>query len=150
MARVIGIGRASRLLAVGLVPAACLGYAFPQRPLRCDAFPSPSKRSESSISGQTLGDFQRSDHVVRQISSGSLAGFGTGLVVALFSRTLVIISGLCALTLHVACRFGLDISRGIGLKDRVMRSPIWKKSIGNPWFSGMFSLTFTLAAFVHL
>ncbi|KAF4333041.1 histone H3-like centromeric cse-4 [Fusarium beomiforme] len=86
---------------------------------------------------------------VRQLSSGSIAGFGVGVVVTLFSRTLAFFTGLIAFSIHVAARWGLDIPRTLGL-EKLLKSSIWNKSKDRPLFTASFLVTFILATFVRL
>jgi uncharacterized membrane protein (Fun14 family) len=112
-----------------------------------------------------------STKAVRQLSSGSLAGFGTGLVVAIFSRTLVFLGSFLAVSIYVslhysnlsinnglqcselskvASRYGVDLPKMMGIKKLLNESSFWRRMSVNPWFSASFILTFTLAAFVRL
>ncbi|KAF4467575.1 fun14 family [Fusarium albosuccineum] len=138
---------AFRAMAAGVGPAACVGTFIATRPIiRCDAptlatGPPPRRRQPS---------LDVSPDTVRQLSSGSVTGFGVGVVVALFSRTLALLSGLIALSLHIASRYGLDIPRTLGLDKYLNRSALWVRSKKNPLFTASFLVTFILAAFVRL
>ncbi|KAF4972623.1 hypothetical protein FZEAL_9566 [Fusarium zealandicum] len=137
---------AYRAMAAGLGPTACVGAFVATRPvIRCDAptlATGPPRRRQPSL--------DVSPNTVRQISSGSVAGFGVGVVVALFSRTLAILSGLVALSIHIASRYGLDIPRTLGVKKFLERNSVWTRSKRNPVFTASFLVTFILAAFVRL
>ncbi|EHK21033.1 uncharacterized protein TRIVIDRAFT_230990 [Trichoderma virens Gv29-8] len=92
-----------------------------------------------------------SPRIIRQISAGSVVGFGTGLLVSLFSRTLVFIGGVMAAFYHLASSYGLGLPSIVSshkvLTDKI---PFIKYGTGNGWFVASFSLTFILAAFVRL
>ncbi|KAM5353751.1 hypothetical protein ACJ41O_000401 [Fusarium nematophilum] len=138
---------AFRAMAAGIGPAACVGTFIATRPvIRCDApafaTGQPHQRRRPS--------FDVSPETVRQVSSGSVTGFGVGVVVALFSRTLALLSGLIALSIHVASRYGLDIPRTLGFDKYLNRNALWIKSKKNPLFTAAFLVTFILAAFVRL
>ncbi|KAM0550764.1 hypothetical protein ACHAPJ_008627 [Fusarium lateritium] len=129
----------------GIAPATCVGAFIATRPvIRCDA-PTlatgpPHRRRSLDVSPDT----------VRQLSSGSIAGFGVGVVVALFSRTLAFLTGLVAFSIHVASRYGLDIPRTLGIEKLLNKSSIWNKSKNRPLFTASFLVTFILATFVRL
>jgi hypothetical protein len=99
------------------------------------------------------------------------SGFGTGLVVAIFSRTLVFLGSFLAVSIYVslhysnlsinngiqcselskvASRYGVDLPKMMGIKKLLNESSFWRRMSVNPWFSASFILTFTLAAFVRL
>ncbi|KAM0247678.1 hypothetical protein ACHAP5_003925 [Fusarium lateritium] len=154
---------ALRAMSRGIAPATCVGAFIATRPvIRCDAptlatGPPPRRSRSLDVSPDT----------VRQLSSGSIAGllslpdislshtqqflgFGVGVVVALFSRTLAFLAGLVAFSVHVASRWGLDIPRTLGLEKLLKKSSIWNKSKNRPLFTASFLVTFILATFVRL
>ncbi|KAL7929460.1 hypothetical protein V8C35DRAFT_315309 [Trichoderma chlorosporum] len=92
-----------------------------------------------------------SPRIIRQISAGSIVGFGTGLLVSLFSRTLVFIGGAMAAFYHLASSYGLSLP-GIVYSRKFLtdKVPLFKYGTGNGWFLASFGLTFILAAFVRL
>ncbi|KAF4993858.1 hypothetical protein FGRMN_6189 [Fusarium graminum] len=136
---------AFRAMSRGIAPATCAGAFIATRPvIRCDAptlATGPPRRNRS---------LDVSPDTVRQLSSGSIAGFGVGVVVALFSRTLALLAGLVAFSMHVASRWGLDIPRTLGLEKLLKNSSIWNKSKNRPLFTASFLVTFILATFVRL
>ncbi|KAH7144659.1 hypothetical protein B0J13DRAFT_555742 [Dactylonectria estremocensis] len=148
MSRIFGSRVAFRALATGIGPAACASsFLVNRRAIQCDTHPlaasSPSRQRRPS-------PVDLSPEVVSQLSSGSVLGFGTGLVLALFSRTLALLSGLFAISLHIASRYGYDVSRMLGIRKLLDGNALWEKSKGRPWFTVSFLMTFLLAAFVHL
>lgn len=89
---------ALRAMTVGVGPAACVGAFVATRPvIRCDGptlATGPPRRRQPSL--------DISPDTVRQLSSGSVAGFGVGVLVGLFSKTLALLTGLVALSIHVS------------------------------------------------
>jgi hypothetical protein len=148
MSRIIGIRKAARLLAAGIGPAICTSMVYSLRSpvirLDSDHTTTPTHRSPPTI------ETKLSPRMVQQLSSGSLAGFCAGLVVAVFSRTLVILGTLFAFTILVASRYGLDLPQVLGVKRFVKGSPWWATIEQKPWFTASFTTTFALAAFVRL
>ncbi|KAG8676723.1 hypothetical protein FPOAC2_02830 [Fusarium poae] len=136
---------ALRAMSRGIAPATCIGAFVATRPvIRCDAptlATGPPRRNRS---------FDVSPDTVRQLSSGSIAGFGVGVVVALFSRTLAFLAGVIAFSIHLASRWGLDIPRTLGIEKLLKNSSIWNKSKNRPLFTASFLATFILATFVRI
>ncbi|KAK1768642.1 hypothetical protein QBC33DRAFT_535661 [Phialemonium atrogriseum] len=112
-----------------------------QTPLRFDS--RPAARSMSS------GRKDRLDpEVIKQLSGGSLSGFFLGLVVSVFSKTLVLLVGLSITAVQVASRFGIDIVGWLNLRKRVESSRILSSLVKRPAFGISFGLTFALSAFM--
>ncbi|CAI6082151.1 unnamed protein product [Clonostachys chloroleuca] len=87
--------------------------------------------------------------VMKLIASFAL-GFGCGLIIAIFSRTLAFLGSILAVSVYVTSRYGIDLPQILGIKKFLLKSSVWRKLGGSPWFTASFALTFTLAAFVHL
>ncbi|CAH0042966.1 unnamed protein product [Clonostachys solani] len=146
MIRATTLRRAGRLFASGIAPsAACIGtvYLLRPRPIQLDAIDVSPRQHQSQRAGL-------STKTVQQISSGSMAGFGCGLIIALFSRTLAFLGSILAVSVYVTSRYGIDLPQILGIKKLLLKSSVWRKLGGSPWFTASFALTFTLAAFVHL
>ncbi|VBB86827.1 Putative protein of unknown function [Podospora comata] len=70
-----------------------------QRPMRMDAIPSSNK----SFSTTRPERKDRLDpEIIKQLSGGSLSGFAVGLLVSVFSKTLVLLAGIGMLTIQVS------------------------------------------------
>ncbi|KAI5457920.1 hypothetical protein BGZ63DRAFT_407973 [Mariannaea sp. PMI_226] len=151
-----------RALAASIGPAGCAGTLLVnQRAIRCD---SPQQAAPSTPRLRRLTALELSPDTVAQISSGSvtdtsgsllrlafmLLGFGVGLVVTVFSRTLAFLTGLVGLCLHVASRAGLDVPRVLGIQKYLDGNELWEKSKGKPWFTASFLATFLLATVVRI
>ncbi|KAI1162348.1 hypothetical protein F5B18DRAFT_652824 [Nemania serpens] len=85
--------------------------------------------------------------VMRQLSGGCVAGFLSGVVVALFSRTLVLLLGASVVLLQVAARYGIDIVNQLRLKQRLGKSRVLAAMEKDPMFKLSFGLFFALSAF---
>ncbi|KAI0013941.1 hypothetical protein F4779DRAFT_613223 [Xylariaceae sp. FL0662B] len=88
--------------------------------------------------------------MMKQLSSGSIAGFVSGLVISIFSRTLVLLLGLTIVVLQMASRYGIDIVRQLQVKQRVGNSRILTALEKNPAFKLSFGLFFAMSAFMQL
>lgn len=84
---------------------------------------------------------------MKQLSGGCVAGFLSGVVVAVFSRTLVLILGLSVVLLQVAARYGIDIVNQLRLKQRLGKSRVLAALEKDPVFKLSFGLFFALSAF---
>jgi len=133
----LGMGSGACITAVNVIRA---------QPIRLDNLPSSSSQQQRPAALRS----RISAQAVQQFSSGSLAGLCTGVVVALFSRTLVFLGSFFALTVYVASRYGIDLPRMLGVRRLVKQPAWWHKLEQSPWFTGSFALTFALAAFVRL
>ncbi|EXF83527.1 FUN14 family protein [Colletotrichum fioriniae PJ7] len=111
---------------------------------------------------------------MRQLSRGSIYGFGVGLLVGFLSHTLALLTGLAMFTVYVlatapqgtrssgydclnsvltsvpqlAHRYGLDLPQLLGVKKHLNKA-ILTKPFHNAVFRLSFAATFTLAAFVR-
>ncbi|KAM3487855.1 hypothetical protein NHJ13051_008584 [Beauveria bassiana] len=82
----------AKLFALGLAPAACVGASFALRPAKFDALePAPVSRRLRQRENPPTG--RLSPRIIEQLSRGSIFGFGAGVVIAFFSRTLVFLGG---------------------------------------------------------
>ncbi|PHH58551.1 hypothetical protein CDD81_5384 [Ophiocordyceps australis] len=129
------------------VPTTFLGVAILPHlypPLRLDSrYPTIVKSGASSKS-------RVSPHLVRQVSSGSLAGLATGIIIAFLSRALVVLGALFGLSLHLASQWGLDVPQLLHIKRQPVKSYLSRLGTDKPWFALSFALTFILTAFVRL
>ncbi|KAH6671635.1 FUN14 family protein [Plectosphaerella plurivora] len=85
---------------------------------------------------------------VKDVSQGSIYGFGCGLVVGFFSQALTLLAGLTMFTLHILQRWGLDIPGLLGVKEKLSNA-VLNRPMGHAVFRLTFAVTFTLAAFVR-
>ncbi|TGJ87346.1 hypothetical protein E0Z10_g1379 [Xylaria hypoxylon] len=110
--------------------------------------------------------------LMKQLSGGSVAGFLSGLLVSVFSRTLVLLLGVSVVILQapsdykrqgttgeesmlksanqVAARYGINIIDQLRLKQRLGKSRVLAALEENPVFKLSFGLFFALSAFMQL
>ncbi|TFB01922.1 hypothetical protein CCMA1212_006133 [Trichoderma ghanense] len=138
-----------RLLLGGVGTSVCYGAFAAHSTVRFDSRQkSPSTPSQPA---DTSREQLLSPRIIRQVSAGSIIGFGTGLVVSVFSRTLVFIGGVLAAFYQLASSYGLGLPSIVSShKFLTDRFRILKVGTGNGWFVASFSLTFILAAFARL
>ncbi|GAW24313.1 hypothetical protein ANO14919_138970 [Xylariales sp. No.14919] len=87
--------------------------------------------------------------VMKQLSGGSVTGFLSGLIVSVFSRTLVLLLGVSVVIVQVAARCGIDIVNQLRLKQRLGKSQVLAALEKNPVFKLSFGLFFALSAFME-
>ncbi|SPQ22716.1 1047f1b0-af9d-4b11-a04a-92d9d6015c09 [Thermothielavioides terrestris] len=85
---------------------------------------------------------------VKELSGGSLAGFFAGLLVSVFSKTLVLLAGIAMLVIQAAARNGIDLVAYLKLKDRVKSSRVLAALNQHAAFKLSFALAFSLSAFM--
>ncbi|KAK4064297.1 uncharacterized protein Triagg1_9093 [Trichoderma aggressivum f. europaeum] len=145
--------RYSRRLLIGSVgTGVCYGaFATANSPVRFDSRQNQKSPPPASQPAANSSEPLLSPRIIRQISAGSIVGFGTGLLVSLFSRTLVFIGGVMAAFYHLASSYGLGLPSILhSHKLLTDKTPLFKYGTGNGWFVASFGLTFILAAFVRL
>ncbi|AEO69007.1 uncharacterized protein THITE_2090520 [Thermothielavioides terrestris NRRL 8126] len=119
-----------------------------QRPMRLDSGPSQRR---SLASGQHDPPKRRElldAETVKELSGGSLAGFFAGLLVSVFSKTLVLLAGIAMLVIQAAARNGIDLVAYLKLKDRVKSSRVLAALNQHAAFKLSFALAFSLSAFM--
>lgn len=84
-----------------------------------------------------------------QVAKGSFAGFVAGLLVSMFSQTLVFFLGLAFTFQTLAAKLGIDLAHYLKLKERVTSSKILAALAENTAFKLSFGTSFMLAAFAH-
>ncbi|KAI2777684.1 hypothetical protein F4815DRAFT_282434 [Daldinia loculata] len=117
---------------------------FRQPKLRMDARDTPRPMSSSPPTKERLDP-----DLLKQLSGGSIAGFISGLLISIFSRTLVLFIGLTAVVVQVASRYGLDLVKQLKLKQRLGNSRILNALEKNPAFNLSFGLFFAMSAFMQ-
>ncbi|KAI1654420.1 hypothetical protein F4813DRAFT_370739 [Daldinia decipiens] len=117
---------------------------FRQPKLRMDARDTPRPMSSLPPTKESLDP-----DLLKQLSGGSITGFISGLLISIFSRTLVLLIGLTAVVVQVASRYGLDLVKQLKLKQRLGNSRILKALEKNPAFNLSFGLFFAMSAFMQ-
>ncbi|KAI0542397.1 hypothetical protein GGR58DRAFT_306947 [Xylaria digitata] len=87
--------------------------------------------------------------LMRQLSGGSVTGFLSGLIVSVFSQTLVLLLGLSVVILQILARYGIDIIDRLRLRQRVSKSRVLAALDKDPVFKLSFGLLFALSAFMQ-
>lgn len=142
--------RTAAPLTLGLSSGLFLAHRQHQRhPVRLDAL--PASRSSSPATSRSVAESEEwlDPEMIRQLSGGSLAGFLAGLVVSVFSKTLVLLTGLAIVTVQVASRWGVDLLATLKIRQRMESSRVLSALNKNPTFKLAFGTTFALAAFMH-
>ncbi|KAI1398918.1 hypothetical protein F4819DRAFT_438007 [Hypoxylon fuscum] len=117
---------------------------FRQPKLRLDARDTPRPMSSRPPTGDKLDP-----ELLKQLSGGSVAGFVSGLVISIFSRTLVLLMGVAVVVLQVAARYGINIVDQLRLRQRVGNSRVLAALEKNPAFKLSFGLFFAMSAFMQ-
>ncbi|KAI0976039.1 hypothetical protein F4678DRAFT_211800 [Xylaria arbuscula] len=84
--------------------------------------------------------------LMKQLSGGSVAGFVSGLLVSVFSRTLVLLFGVSVVLVQVAARYGINILDRLRLRQRLSKSRVLAALERDPAFKLSFGLFFALSA----
>ncbi|KAK3302552.1 uncharacterized protein B0T15DRAFT_309473 [Chaetomium strumarium] len=135
-------------LGLGLGLSTGLVAVHRQQPMRFDSVPVSQTRLRSS-GGQEPGrkEFLDAD-TIKQLSGGSLSGFAAGLLVSVFSKTLVLLAGIGMAVIQIAARNGIDLIGYLRLKDRAKSSPVLAALNRHMAFKLSFALAFALSAFM--
>ncbi|KUI65495.1 hypothetical protein VM1G_00935 [Cytospora mali] len=120
-----------------------------QRPMRLDAMPASRSSSPAveRIAAESEGWLD--PEIIKQLSGGSLAGFLTGIAISVFSKTLVLLTGVAIVAIQVASRWGVDLLGMLKLRQRIEASRVLSSLNRNPTFKLAFGSTFALAAFMQ-
>ncbi|KAI8635025.1 hypothetical protein F5Y19DRAFT_411277 [Xylariaceae sp. FL1651] len=86
---------------------------------------------------------------MKQLSAGSVTGFLSGLLVSVFSRTLVLLLGVSVVIIQIAARYGINIVDQLRLKQRLGKSRVLAALEKDPAFKISFGLFFALSAFMQ-
>ncbi|KAI1448365.1 hypothetical protein F5Y02DRAFT_305356 [Annulohypoxylon stygium] len=145
-ARLLTRARLSRhALGVGIVGLSLgTSLSFRQPKLRLDARETPRPISNLPPVKERLDP-----ELLKQLSGGSLTGFVSGVLISIFSRTLVLLLGLSVVIVQVASRYGLDLVQQLKLKQRLGNSRILAALEKDPAFKLSFGLFFAMSAFMQ-
>jgi len=86
--------------------------------------------------------------LVSQLSQGSIAGFLAGLLLSVFSKTLVLLGGVAVVLTQVASKYGIDIVQQLKLKQRIGNSKVLSALERDPAFKLSFGFFFAMSAFI--
>ncbi|KAK8035160.1 hypothetical protein PG993_010155 [Apiospora rasikravindrae] len=146
--------RRTALLGTGLSFSLGTAVALQEhrRPLRMDAlsvprpFTSPSAEARPVAAAKTKG---LDPDMLRQLSGGSISGFLAGLLVSVFSKTLVLLLGVSVVIVQVAARYGVDLVDQLRVKQRVKNSRVLEALRKDPAFKLSFGFFFAASAFLR-
>ncbi|KAK0673921.1 hypothetical protein QBC41DRAFT_104505 [Cercophora samala] len=119
-----------------------------QRPMRMDAITPKSDQNKSFSTTRPERKDRLDSEIVKQLSSGSLSGFVVGLLVSVFSKTLVLLAGIGMLTIQVASRSGLDLVKYLKLRERFQGSRVLAALNQHTAFKLSFAIAFAMSAFM--
>ncbi|KAI1213408.1 uncharacterized protein F4807DRAFT_264326 [Annulohypoxylon truncatum] len=117
---------------------------FKQPKLRLDARETPRPISSLPPAKERLNP-----ELLKQLSGGSVTGFVSGILISIFSRTLVLLLGVSVVIVQIASRYGLDIVQQLRLKQRVGNSRVLAALEKDPAFKLSFGLFFAMSAFMQ-
>ncbi|KAK6849001.1 hypothetical protein PG995_012834 [Apiospora arundinis] len=147
--------RRTALLGTGLSFSLGTAVALQEhrRPLRMDALSVPrpftSQSSEKSPAAATKAKGGLDPDMLRQLSGGSVSGFLAGLLVSVFSKTLVLLLGIFVVIVQVAARYGVDLVDQLRVKQRVKNSRVLEALRKDPAFKLSFGFFFAASAFLR-
>ncbi|EFX00494.1 hypothetical protein CMQ_7496 [Grosmannia clavigera kw1407] len=121
-------------------------FSLDSRPAGLSLVPEASQEAQRPSPGYHL---PLNAQLATQISKGSLSGFLAGLLVSIFSRSLVLLLGVAISLQSVAAKLGVDLVHTLKLKERANSSKILTALSRNTAFKLSFGIAFTLAAFAH-
>ncbi|KAI0127511.1 hypothetical protein BJ170DRAFT_375569 [Xylariales sp. AK1849] len=127
---------------IGLSIGSMLVLRQPKIRMDSRAVPRPTSR-DPAPSNEMLNP-----EIIKQLSGGSVTGFLTGLVVSVFSRTLVMLLGVSVVLVQVAARYGIDIVKQLRVKERFGNSRVLAALERDPAFKLSFGLFFAMSAFM--
>ncbi|KAH6636080.1 hypothetical protein F5144DRAFT_600850 [Chaetomium tenue] len=138
-------------LPLGLGLATGLVAVHQQRPMRFDSA-AVQQQQARAYSSKRDRDGDRKElldgETVKQLSGGSLSGFVAGMLVSVFSKTLVLLAGIGMVLIQVAARNGIDIVSYLKLKERASTSRIVALLNQHTAFKFSFAIAFALSAFM--
>ncbi|KAK4238592.1 hypothetical protein C8A03DRAFT_33407 [Achaetomium macrosporum] len=140
--------RAALPLGLGLGLTTSLVAVHRQQPMRFDSVPVTQTRLRSSGSQDPKRKELLDAETIKQLSGGSLSGFFAGLLVSVFSKTLVLLAGIGMVVIQVAARNGIDLVAYLRLKDRAKSSRILAALNRHMAFKLSFAVAFALSAFM--
>ncbi|KAK1962519.1 FUN14 family protein [Colletotrichum eremochloae] len=148
MSGFLSAGLAGRRLAWPVGSSICVAYLLHcrQTPNYLNSHLTSSVSPSFRVQSRSFGGL--SPDAMRQLSSGALSGFSIGLLVGFLSHTLVLLAGMAMFTFYLAHRYGLDLPRLLGIKERLNKAFL-TRPFHNGVFRLSFAVTFTLAAFVR-
>lgn len=122
-------------------------HAAPRYRLDSLAVPRPSTMAAPREKEVSRGGLD--PEMIRQLSGGSVTGFVAGLLISVFSRTLVLLLGLSVVAVQVAARYGVDVMQQLKVKERIGNSKILAALERDAAFKLSFGFFFAMSAFMR-
>ncbi|KAH6661264.1 hypothetical protein BKA67DRAFT_80701 [Truncatella angustata] len=129
---------------IGLSIGSALVYRQPMLRMDARAVPRPTTREAAATAPKERLD----PEIIKQLSGGSITGFLTGLVISVFSKTLVLLLGASIVVVQVAARYGIDLTKQIKLRERIGNSKVLAALEKDPAFKLSFGFFFAMSAFL--
>ncbi|ETS75676.1 hypothetical protein PFICI_12620 [Pestalotiopsis fici W106-1] len=130
---------------IGLSIGSVLAYRQPRLRMDSRSVPHPSTREAAT----TTPPKDRLDpEIIKQLSGGSITGFLSGLVISVFSKTLVLLLGVSVVLVQVAARYGIDLTKQLRLRERLGNSRVLAALEKDPAFKLSFGFFFAMSAFM--
>jgi len=137
-------------LGLGLGLSIASYHALHQRPIRLDSAPSTADSYTKNAQTPVLSKGGRlNPGAVRQISSGSIIGLCTGLLVSTFSKSLALILGLLVVGVQWASSYGINVIPYNRLQKYFTSIDLRSAVQDNVAFKLSFGTTFAMAAFME-
>ncbi|KAI1812854.1 hypothetical protein GGS20DRAFT_512670 [Poronia punctata] len=108
-----------------------------------------SSAAPFSTTSPALAAEKRNERLMKQLSGGSVTGFLAGLLVSVFSRTLVLLLGVSVVIVQIAAKYGINIVDQLRLKQRLGNSRVRAALEKDPLFKVSFGIFFALSAFMQ-
>ncbi|KAI0526347.1 hypothetical protein F5B22DRAFT_154244 [Xylaria bambusicola] len=114
---------------------------------------SPFSTSSPALSGapgpRDTKEEVLNPELMKQLSGGSVTGFLLGVLVSVFSRTLVLLLGVGVVIVQVAAQYGINLVDQLRLKQRLGKSRVLAALEKDPAFKLSFGIFFALSAFMQ-
>ncbi|TVY21256.1 hypothetical protein LARI1_G000334 [Lachnellula arida] len=137
-------------LGLGLGLSVASYHALHQRPIRLDSSPFSSDSYKRNAQTPVLNSgASLNPHAVRQISSGSIIGLCTGLLVSTFSKSLALILGLLVVGVQWASSYGINVIPYNRLQRYFTSLDLRSAVQDNVAFKLSFGTTFAMASFMQ-
>ncbi|KAM7223585.1 hypothetical protein V8F06_001059 [Rhypophila decipiens] len=140
-------------LGLSLGAGLAITHASSRQPLRFDSLQTSSGYSSPvSTRGYASEPPKRKEildpEVIKQLSSGSLSGFVAGVLVSVFSKTLVLLLGISIVLNQIAKRYGVDLVHTLRLRKYLETSRIMAALRNKTAFKLSFGFCFAMSAFM--
>ncbi|KAI1866042.1 uncharacterized protein JN550_008020 [Neoarthrinium moseri] len=130
---------------IGLSIGSMLVLRQPRIRMDARAVPRPSTREEPVVATKE----RLNPEIIKQLSGGSITGFLTGMVISIFSKTLVLLLGVSVVVIQIAARYGIDVTKQLKIEERIGNSRVLAALERDPAFKLSFGFFFAMSAFMR-